>query len=342
MLGQLREEYQAPGVAAAVFVSGREVFSGGVGYANIETNMVQDGNTIFSVASISKTMTAVAVMQLVEAGTVHLSDEIQMYAPWFPRKQRPITLHQLLTHTSGIRHYRDNEDSDSGQWMSAFRHYSTVEEATRFWRNDPLLFDPGTSWSYSTYAFTLLQAVVESASGMSFEEYLVRHVWAPAEMRATRLDVAGRIVVGREQGYFWDSARAKLERSRDEDDSYKYPGGGVLSTDADLCRFADALNAGLLLKPVLVAQMYTPQLSPHIRSYSERDFIPSKQQAITWDCGVDSKGRAYVEHSGANKGTISQLLNYWQQRVVVAIHTNVEPSPGLDRAAHRMAQSVLS
>ena len=341
ILARLRDRYQAPGIAAAVFINGRSVFRGGIGVANLETGMAQDGNTVFSIASISKTMTAVAIMQLVEAGKVRLDDEIQRFAPWFPRKQRPITVFELLTHTSGIRHYRDNEDSDSGQWMDAFRHYQTLEQATRFWRNDPLLFSPGTFWSYSTYAFTLLQAVVESASGMPFELYLLRYIWAPASMTSTRLDVAGRIVPRREQGYFWDDARVHLERSRDEDDSYKYAGGGILSSDEDLCRFATALNAGILLKPVTVRQMYRPQLARSVHSFSEHDFVPSTGQALTWDCGVDDQGRPYVEHGGDNKGTISHLINFWQQDAVVAVHTNVYPSPQLGQAARNIADLYL-
>jgi CubicO group peptidase (beta-lactamase class C family) len=340
-LARLRQECRAPGVSAAVFVGGQQAFSGGVGLADIETDTPQDASTVFSIASISKTMTAVAVMQLVDAGKVRLDDVIQTYAPWFPRKQRPITVRQLLTHTSGIRHYRDSEDSDSGRWMAAFRHYSTFEESTRFWRDDPLLFDPGTFWSYTTYGFSLLQAVVESASGSPFEAYLVEHIWAPARMLVTELDVAGRIVVRRGQGYFWDEKGLRLERSRDEDDSYKYAGGGVLSTDEDLCRYVSALNAGLLLKPATLARMYSPQLAPNVKSFSEPDFVPSTGQAIGWDRNHDADGRVYVEHGGDNKGTVSHLINYWQQGVVVAIHTNVEPSTNLSQAAQRLAQLFL-
>jgi CubicO group peptidase (beta-lactamase class C family) len=341
LLAQLQQRYQAPGVSAAVFVAGSRAFSGGVGLADLETSMPQDGTTVFSIASISKMMTAVAVMQLVEKGSVRLDDEIQRYTPWFPRKHKPITVRQLLTHTSGIRHYRNDEDSDSGQWMAAFRHYPTLEESTRFWRDDPLLFDPGTRWSYTTYGFSLLQAVVETAGRSSFEDYLVQHIWAPSRMLATELDVAGRIVVHRGQGYFWDDKHLRLERSRDEDDSYKYAGGGVLSTDEDLCRFASALNAGLLLRPGTTAQMYQPQLAPSLKSFSDRTFVPSAGQGLGWDLNRDARGRAYVEHAGDNKGTVSHLINYWQQGVAVAIHCNVEPSQGLGQAAQRLAQLFL-
>jgi serine beta-lactamase-like protein LACTB, mitochondrial len=341
-LTQLRATLQAPGLSAAVYADGRLAFSGGVGVCDLETSAPQDGRTVYSIASISKTMTAVAVMQLVDAGKVSLDAPIQTYAPWFPQKQHPITVRQLLTHTSGIRHYRDNEDSDSGQWMDAFRHYATYEDSTAFWRNDPLLFDPGTYWSYSTYGFSLLQAVIETASGADFETYLRDHVWMPAGLLATQLDVAGRIVTHRGQGYLRDDKTGRLSRARDEDSSYKYAAGGILSTDEDLCRFAHALDAGRLLAPSTVAQMFSPQLPPTITSYSEHDFDPAREQAICWFRETDAQGRTYVDHSGDNKGIISQLTNYWQQGVIIALHTNVDPSPHLDAAAERIANVYLS
>jgi len=88
--------------------------------------------------------------------------------------------------------------------------------------------------------------------------------------------------------------------------------------------------------------MFRPQLGPQVRSFSERDFVPSRQQAIGWDCDVDGLGRPFVEHGGDNKGTVSHLINYWRDGVVVAVHTNVEPSPGLGRAAREIAQLFLS
>ncbi|HWO27441.1 MAG TPA: serine hydrolase domain-containing protein, partial [Candidatus Acidoferrum sp.] len=105
-LERLAAQSSSPGVSAAVMVNGQVVFSGGVGVANVESQEPQTGSTVHNVGSVSKTQAVVAVMQLVERGKVRLDAEIQDYAPWFPRKSQPITLRQILTHTSGIRHYK--------------------------------------------------------------------------------------------------------------------------------------------------------------------------------------------------------------------------------------------
>ena len=141
-LERLAAESSSPGVSAAVMVNGQLVFSGGVGVADLESEERQTGLTVHNIGSASKTQAVVAVMQLVERGKVRLDAEIQQYAPWFPRKSKPITVRQLLTHTSGIRHYKQNDFGPTG--VDAFRHYDNFEESTRFWRDDPLLFEPGT------------------------------------------------------------------------------------------------------------------------------------------------------------------------------------------------------
>ncbi len=127
-LERWQAESGAPGVSAAVSVAGELVFSGGVGVSDLESGMPQNGRSVHNIGSISKTQAVVAILQLVELGKVRLDAEVQEYVPWFPKKQRPVTVRQVLTHTSGIRHYRDDEFEPGELWM--FRHYDRVEEST--------------------------------------------------------------------------------------------------------------------------------------------------------------------------------------------------------------------
>lgn len=147
-LKRWQAESGAPGISAAVSIGDKVVFSGGAGLADLQTGLPQTGTTVHNIGSISKTQAVVAVMQLVEQGKVQLDAEIQKYAAWFPRKEQPITVRQILTHTSGIRHYKEGEFGPAE--VMSFRHYDNFEESTRFWRDDPLLFAPGTKFSYST------------------------------------------------------------------------------------------------------------------------------------------------------------------------------------------------
>ena len=331
-LARWQAESGAPGVSSAISVGDRSVFSGGVGVSDLQSGTPQNGRSVHGIGSISKTQALVGVMQLVERRKVRLDDEIQVYAPWFPRKSRPITVRHLLTHTSGIRHYRDGEFGPGD--VMAFRHYDSFEESTRYWRDEALLFEPGTHWSYSTYATSLMQAIVESASGQGFEAYLAENIWRPAGMADTRLDVSRKIVPRRGQGYM-RARTGELLNVPNEDVSYKYAGGGMISTDEDLCRFGIALNTGRLLQPQSLAEIYRLQLPADIpNTQADREAYaaanPGKtprsrglRQGLIFNLENDAQGRRYAGHSGGVKGTSSRFVNFMQDGVVVALHFNI-------------------
>ncbi|MBL8266723.1 serine hydrolase [Steroidobacter sp.] len=346
-LQRLQTDSGAPGVSAAVAVNGEIVFSGGYGIADLQSGMPQNGRSVHNIGSISKTQAVVAVMQLVERGKLDLDAPVQTWAPWFPKKQKPITLRMVLTHTSGIRHYKDGEFGPAE--VLSFRQYDNIEESTRFWRDDPLMFEPGKYWMYSSFATNLLHAVVEAASGQGFEDYLRKNVWQPAGMVDTQFDVPARIVARRGKGYELNRKSGQWENAQDENVSYKYAGGGMISTDEDLLRFASALNAGKLLNAKSLAEMYRLQLAPDIQTppeegKSQRKPSPSRglSQALIWRVGKDASGRAYAGHSGAVKGTGSMLLNYRDQNVVVALHINGDSGKvSVESAADALAQMFL-
>jgi serine beta-lactamase-like protein LACTB len=349
-LQRLQADSGSPGISAAVSVNGEVVFSGGVGVADLQTGMAQDGRSVHNIGSISKAVAVVAVMQLVEQGKINLDAEVQTWAPWFPKKQQPITLRMLLTHTSGIRHYKAGEFGPAD--VMSFRHYDSFEESTRYWRDDPLVYEPGKNWLYSSYAVNLLHAVIEVASGVAVEEYLYKHIWQPAGMLETQFDVPTRIVARRGRGYARNKQTGIWENARDENVSYKYTSGGIISTDEDLLRFAVALNAGRLLGAKAMAEMYRLQLPRDIPYTPDeaKEFKPGKAppsmgetQALIWRMQKDPSGRVYAAHSGSVKGTGSMLSNFKDQGVVVALHMNGQGGTiGVNAAAEAIAQLFLA
>lgn len=351
-LQRWQAETGAPGVSACVAANGKIVFSGGVGLADLQAGTPQNGRSVHNIGSISKTQALVAIMQLVEQGKVALDADIRSYLSWFPEKPWPITLRQILTHTSGIRHYKRGEFGPDN--VLAFRHYQSFEESTRFWRDDPLEFEPGKHWMYSSFATNVLQGIVESVTGESFEDYLTVHVWRPAGMADTRFDVPSRIVPRRGQGYeSWDGV---LHNAQAEDVSYKYAGGGVISTDEDLCRFGIALNAGRLLKRDTLMEVYRLQL-PRDTPYSpaaaaayakqhpgQTEPSQGRRQGLIFGDDRNAAGQRFSGHAGSVKGTESRFTNYHQDGVVVALHFNISLSEEvLDsvQAAEALAQLYL-
>ncbi|HKJ00970.1 MAG TPA: serine hydrolase domain-containing protein [Longimicrobiales bacterium] len=322
-LEQVRNETGAPGISAAVGLGGEMVFSGGVGYAELDNRTPADGETVWNVGSVSKVLAAVAVMQLVERGKVSLDDHIQEYVPSYPEKRAPITLQQILTHTSGIRHYAAGEFGPYGLYEA--RHFEDINEAIEHFRDAPLLFEPGTLYWYSSHAFNLLQGVVETASGLKFEEYMRQFVWEPAGMASSSFDVPSRIVNRRGRGYVRDD-RGILVNPPYVDPSYKYAGGGMLSTSEDLVRFGEAINDGTLLKPETVANMYAVHVDP-VMEYNPRG-APVKQDfkmALAFQLDQDAEGRWYIDKTGTVKGTRSVVLTYPEYELVVAIQANALP-----------------
>jgi len=160
---------QVPGISAAIASHGRIVFSQGVGFADLDNMVPATANTVYNIGSISKANTAVAVMQLVEQGKVGLDDAIQKYVPSFPDKGYKITIKDLMTHRSGIRHYRDSDFAGT-PGDENMKPYASLEEAIKLFKDDPLLYKPGEYSSYSSYAVNLLQGVIETAAGMPFED----------------------------------------------------------------------------------------------------------------------------------------------------------------------------
>jgi CubicO group peptidase (beta-lactamase class C family) len=328
-LEALRSATGVPSLAVAVALDQRIVFSDAVGYADLESLAPARPSTVYGIGSISKVMTVVAVMQLVEQDKVGLDDPIQRYVPSFPDRGpdespdrgKPITIWNLLTHTSGIRHYAP-DDFPGEAWSQNVADYPTFEEAIGIFRDDPLLFEPGAYFLYSSYAVNLLQGVVETASGLAFEDYLRRHVWAPAGMLSTAFDRPRRIVPRRARGY----AIVDGEWVRDYPDenvTYKFASGGMLSTVEDLVRFGVAVNGARLLGRETTERMLAPQL------HGTREFNGAGpplemrwEQALLWRIRRDELDRPYINHCGTVKGFNACLILYRDEDLVVAIADN--------------------
>jgi serine beta-lactamase-like protein LACTB len=191
-------------------------------------------------------------MQLVEKGKIDLDAEVQRYLPGFPKKQWPVTIRELLGHQSGIRHYRED-----GSDIDSTTHYTDRIEPLKIFKDDPLPFEPGTKYSYTTYGFNVLGAVVETLSGMKYTEYVQEHIFKPAGMDQIGPDDTYAIIPHRARGYRLQNG--VLQNCDLADTSNKIPGGGFVSTVSDLVKFALRVNAGSLVKKDSAHLMFTAQ-----------------------------------------------------------------------------------
>jgi len=309
-----------PGLSVSVVSGGELRWSSGFGMADLENDVPATADTVYRLASVSKPITAVAALQLVEQGKLDLDAPVQKYVPAFPAKPWPITTRQLLGHLSGIRHYEEHE-------MESTRHYAALADALELFQHDPLVHEPGTAYLYSTFGYTLAGVVVEAAAGTTFADYVRKNVFEPAGMATARVDDVFEIIPHRARGY-QKGPGGVLQNSGLADTSYKIPGGGLCAAAPDLARFAIALSNGTLVRPESRREMF--------KSLRTRDGRPTGY-GLGWALGRSPRGRHEVYHRGAQQRVTSLLYTQPDRGLAVVLFANLE---GVGTAVFALAQSI--
>ncbi|XP_031714102.1 serine beta-lactamase-like protein LACTB, mitochondrial [Anarrhichthys ocellatus] len=416
LVERVKTEVGAPGLVVGVSVDGAEVWSEGIGYADLENRVPCSPETVMRIASISKPLTSAAAARLCEEGKLQLDVPVQKYVPEFPQKQFSgedvtITPRMILSHLSGIRHYEKDakkvkehkekpkrllkpakkEDEKSSpenkdkpatepntkdkeatqEKKKEFEHeeyylkdnFESVTEALDLFKDDLLIFKPGTTFLYSTHAFTLLSAAVERAAGQRFLDVMT-NMFHELGMLNTVPDENDPIIYHRSRFYHLNK-RGRVMNCPYVDNSYKWAGGGFLSTVGDLLLFGNALlysyqvahlkdTEGFLpgfLKPQTAIDLWSPVDRTEASwdkdgLYAQGWLVVEKLQKY----GQCRKRRHYVSHTGSAVGASSVLLvlpseeidenqgrtPLLPQGVVVTIITNMQ-SVGLNSTALKIA-----
>lgn len=293
------------GVSSGVYREGFGTYTATAGLKNKKLLKQADKETLHRIASITKSMTAVAVMQLWEQKLIDLNTPIQMYIPEFPKKAKgDITIRQLLNHTSGIKHYSSMWDGIS------FTHYINSVQALNEFKDRPLSFVPGTDYEYSTYGYTLLGAIIEKVSGLSYQDYMHANVFIPAEMKNTSLEDAKKTYDNKADLYI--KLGKTYIKSPKTDLSVKSPGGGVHTTAEDLLKFGRAIIENSLIDSLTLELMMS--------SYSEeREGVP---YGFGWYIDNDEKLGRILYHGGSQSGTSSFFKILLDQKLVVTTLAN--------------------
>ncbi len=304
----LMDENAIPGLAIAVSIGDELVWSEGFGYSNLyQQTPVDPAKTMFRIGSVSKTLSASALGVLMESGKLDPDLPVQTYVPDFPKKKYPITVRQVAGHIAGVRHYRGNE-------MLSDKFYPTVSEGLEIFKEDSLLFEPGTDYSYSSYGWNLISAVVEGASGTDFLEFMSKKVFKPLDMKNTLADYANQDIPGRTT--FYIRTDSGVVNAPYVDNSYKWAGGGFISTVEDLNRFGRAhMTPGFLEKETLK----TLQNTQFLTNGDPTDY------GMGWSSGEDERGKFFVGHTGGSIGGITQFWIYPSEELVIAVLTNINP-----------------
>uniref|UniRef100_A0A8C0ZTU5 Beta-lactamase-related domain-containing protein n=1 Tax=Castor canadensis TaxID=51338 RepID=A0A8C0ZTU5_CASCN len=406
LLHRIKDEVGAPGIVVGVSVDGKEVWSeGGLGN-DVENRVPCKPETVMRIASISKSLTMVALAKLWEAGKLDLDVPVQHYVPEFPEKEYEgekvsVTTRLLISHLSGIRHYekdmkkvkeekaykalkmmkeamasdpekelkekggkshekndfvkakteQDNEakcrNSKPGKKKNDFEQgelylkekFENSIESLRLFKNDPLFFKPGSQFLYSTFGYTLLAAIVERASGCKYLDYMQK-IFHDLDMLTTVQEENEPVIYNRARFYVYNKKK-RLVNTPYVDNSYKWAGGGFLSTVGDLLKFGNAMlygyqvglfknsNENLLpgyLKPETMVMIWTPVPN------TEMSWDKEGKYAMAWGVvekkqmyGSCRKQRHYASHTGGAVGASSVLLILPEELDTEAIASKVPP-----------------
>ena len=300
-----------PGISVAVVENGALAWSRGFGMADLENFVPATSATLFRLGSISKPITATAILQLSERGKLDLDVEVQKYCRAFPKKDWPITTRELLGHLGGIRHY--NPDGKGDIPGDSAKHFASMEESLQVFADDPLVAKPGAKFHYSTYGYTVLGCVLEGAASEKYVDYVKENVFAPAGMAETQADNFFKIVPHRSRWYHQDKSGV-VQNAGVLDSSYKIPGGGLISSVDDMARFEIAIMANKLLKPATREQMWTPQKAA---DGSENGY------ALGWG-NAKKFGLSLVSHSGSQQGTSTSIILVPERSAGIVVLANMD------------------
>ncbi len=294
-----------PGLSIGYIQDGK-TWATGYGYADVENQTPATAQSSYRMASVTKPMTAAAILQLAEQGKIDLDAEIQTYVPYFPRKTHPVTARQLLGHLGGIDAYRNP------QIEQHFKQAMDTRQSIAVFSQFDLIGTPGTRYRYTSYGYNLLGAAIEGISGERYGAYMQRNVWGPLGMTATRLDDPLALIPHRVRGY--QLVRGELQHAEFIDISSRFAAGGTRATVLDMLRFGDGISQGRLLSPASMAMMFEPMTT------TGGDFTG---YGMGWETGV-TPGRFGIAHDGIQPETSTYLFCFPSRKLTIAVAANLQ------------------
>ena len=251
--------------AVLVAKDGKAIFQSAVGFANKETKLQNKTTTRFNLGSINKSFTSVAVAQLAQQGKLAYTDTIAKLLPDYPNKAvaEKVTIHQLLTHTSGLGDYLTRDLAQA----------KTLRDLLPLFVNQPLLFEPGQKVQYSNSGYVVLGLIIEKLSGRSYYDYVKENIFKPAGMTRTdsferdqKVDdlAVGYTSMGPPSQQTVPQPGPRVPNTATLAGKGSSAGGGY-STVEDMLKFANALNANKLLTPEFTEIVFTGGGAPKAR-----------------------------------------------------------------------------
>lgn len=319
----------APGAVVLVAKDGVPIFRKAYGLANVELNVPNKPEYIFAIASMTKQFTAVCILQLVQQGKLSLQDDIRKYLPEFNTQGCLITIEHLLTHTSGIPNSEAKPEFDQRKALE-----QSQEEMLAFIMNDPLLFEPGSDFSYNDSGYYLAGLIVERVSGLSCKEYLKKNIFQPSGMKSSTIATREQAIPMFVTGY---SAASDTVFRPAEYFSWKWNQGlgDILTSVDDMLKWDEALYTDKLVRRDLMEKAWSSYVLKDGRKTNYGyGWVLAKYQDLQM-----------VLHAGGMPGFASFAVRIPSQHIFVVVLTNTSDGPAGSptlRIALRLAGKTLT
>ena len=299
---QMRRQH-VPGLALAVIRGGRVIEARGYGLASVEHNVPVTPETVFEIGSVSKQMTAAAVMLLVEEGKIGLDDPVGKYLPGTPDAWAGVTVRHLLTHTSGIKNYTGLPGFELTERLGR-------DDFIKLIGAHPLNFPPGAQHSYGNTNYNLLGFIIEAVSARPYWEFVTERIFRPLGMAATGDRDPRRVIPRRAGGYEWEGGELV---GRDYDLTDVFSAGAVVSTVLDLAKWNAALDGERLLRRRSLEQIWTPA---RLAGGAEYPY------GLGWYV-ENFRGRRRLRHNGQTAGFAASIARYPDDRMAFIVLCNL-------------------
>ncbi len=313
----LRSAYPVdqPGATALVARGAEIEYLGAAGMASLELGVPLAPDMVFEIGSITKQFTAAAIMMLAEEGKLSIDDPITRHLPDYPAYGDGITIEHLLTHTSGIFSYTNIDE----YMMSEIRKDIPVAELIDVFKDLPVEFAPGERWKYSNSGYVLLGAIIESASGLSYEEFLRTRIFEPLGLKHTSYGSHSRIIPNRAAGY--TRLEGEYINAPFLSMTQPYSAGALMSTVEDLHVWNRALFGGRVVSGESLQRMTTPYV-----------LSGGDTTAYGYGLGVrEVRDRHAIGHGGGIFGYVTDAVYVPEEDVFVAVFSNntgIDVGPG--------------
>jgi serine beta-lactamase-like protein LACTB len=319
----LKQQYKLPSLSLAINIDNKSVFAGAIGYADLDERKKATVDTQYSVGSLAKPMTGIALAKLVDLKKISLDSLVSQYIK-LPDYTDSFTVRELASHIAGIPH--DTPERDEAEFVNTKDHKSPLD-AFYVFSSHPLLFNPGTEYKYSSNGYILLSGIIEQAAAMNYVDFLQSSLWSKFGMESTELDTsfAG---VKHEATYYSDyNTDGKYVLStKTRDRSFLFGGGGFISTPTDLTNMAQATYSDNYLSREAKQEIYTP-------TKLRNGEVNSDKYSLGWRVGTiklsdDDKQTWTVLHHGGvtDKASTAYLFVIPECKASIAFATNYIPN----------------